>query len=162
MVNELPTVLLVEDNSDDEELTLRSFKRAHLANPIEVARDGQEALDSLFGTESQAARPPPGLVVLDLKLPRVDGLEVLQQIRADPRTRLVPVVILTSSSEERDVINSYDLGANSFVRKPIDFTEFAHAVAQLGLYWLMINRPAPHATDATQTTGEPERPQGDT
>ncbi len=158
MVNELSTVLLVEDNSDDEELTIRSFKRANLANPVEVARDGQEALDYLFGTESQAARPPPGLVVLDLKLPRVDGLEVLQQIRADPRTRLVPVVILTSSSEERDVINGYDLGANSFVGKPIDFTEFAHVVAQLGIYWLMINRPAPHADNATKTTGEPASP----
>ncbi len=158
MVNELSTVLLVEDNSDDEELTIRSFKRANLANPIEVARDGQEALDHLFGTESQAARPPPGLVVLDLKLPRVDGLEVLQQIRADPRTRLVPVVILTSSSEERDVINGYDLGANSFVGKPIDFKEFAHAVAQLGIYWLMINKPAPHADNATKTTGEPASP----
>jgi two-component system, response regulator len=161
MVNEIPTVLLVEDNSDDEELTIRSLKRANLANPVEVARDGQEALDYLFGTESHAARPSPGLLLLDLKLPRVDGLEVLQQIRADPRTRLAPVVILTSSSEDRDVINSYDCGANSFVRKPIDFTEFARAVAQLGIYWLMINQPAPHADDAAKTTGEPER-HGDT
>ena len=158
MVNELSTVLLVEDNSDDEELTIRSLKRANLANPIEVARDGQEALDYLFGTESQAARPPPGLVVLDLKLPGVDGLEVLQQIRTDPRTRLVPVVILTSSSEERDVINGYHLGANSFVSKPIDFNEFAHAVAQLGIYWLMINKPAPNADNATKTTREPASP----
>jgi two-component system response regulator len=140
MVTEPPTVLLVEDNSDDAELTIRSFKRTNVANPIDVARDGQEALDHLLGTESQAARPLPGLVVLDLKLPRVDGLDVLQQIRGDPRTRRVPVVILTSSSEDRDLINSYDLGANSFVRKPIDFNEFAHAVAQLGIFWLMINQ----------------------
>jgi two-component system, response regulator len=145
MVDDLPRVLLVEDSSDDAEITIRSFERAHLANPVDVARDGQEALDYLFGTESQAARPLPGLVLLDLKLPRVDGLEVLQRIRAEQRTRLIPVVILTSSSEERDIIAGYDLGANSYVCKPIEFDEFAHAVAQIGIYWLMVNQPIPTA-----------------
>ena len=140
-----PTVLLIEDNRDDEELTIRAFKRSSLANPVDVARDGQEALDYLFGTESQPAHRPPVLILLDLKLPRVGGLEVLARIRGDQRTRRVPVVILTSSNEEHDLIDGYDLGANSYVRKPIRFEEFAPAIAQLGIYWLMINQPAPNA-----------------
>jgi two-component system response regulator len=146
-----PTVLLVEDSRDDEELTIRGFKRTNLANPVDVAGDGQEVLDYLFGTESQAPKPVPGLVLLDLKLPRVDGLEVLQRIRAERRTRRVPVVILTSSSEDRDVIGGYDLGVSSYVRKPVDFDEFAHAVTRLGIYWLMINRPAVPADDTENT-----------
>jgi two-component system response regulator len=148
------TVLMVEDNRDDEELAIRALKQANLANPVDVARDGQEAIDYLFGTESQSAKGTPGLVLLDLKLPRVDGLEVLKRIRAEERTRRVPVVILTSSSEDRDLINGYDLGANSYVRKPIRFEEFATAVAQLGIYWLMINSPAPIADDTEQTRGD--------
>ncbi len=139
------TVLLIEDNRDDEELTIRGFKRSRLANPVDVARDGQEALDYLFGTESQPAHRPPVRILLDLKLPRVGGLEVLARIRGDQRTRRVPVVILTSSNEEHDLIDGYDLGANSYVRKPIRFEEFAPAIAQLGIYWLMINQPAPNA-----------------
>ena len=152
MTNHPPTVLLVEDNRDDEELAIRGFRRTNLANPVEIARDGQEALDYLFGTESQPAKSTPGLVLLDLKLPRVGGLEVLKRIRADEGTRRVPVVVLTSSSEDRDVIDGYDLGANSYVRKPIRFEEFATAVAQLGIYWLMINEPAPTADDDTEQT----------
>ena len=152
MTNHPPTVLLVEDNRDDEELAIRGFRRTNLANPVDIARDGQEALDYLFGTESQPAKSTPGLVLLDLKLPRVGGLEVLKRIRADEGTRPVPVVVLTSSSEDRDVIDGYDLGANSYVRKPIRFEEFATAVAQLGIYWLMINEPAPTADDDTEQT----------
>jgi two-component system response regulator len=144
-----PTVLLIEDNRDDEELTIRAFKRSSLANPVDVARDGQEALDYLFGTESQPAHNPPVLVLLDLKLPRVGGLEVLERIRGEQRTRRVPVVILTSSSEDHDLIDGYDLGANSYVRKPIRFEEFAPAIAQLGIYWLMINQRPPHADHDT-------------
>ena len=141
MITDPPTILLVEDNPDDEELTTRGFKRANLANPIDVARDGQEALDYLFGTEEQPAKRAPAVVLLDLKLPRVDGLEVLKRIRASERTQRVPVVILTSSSEDRDLLAAYDLGANSYVRKPVKFEEFATAVAQLGVYWLMLNEP---------------------
>jgi two-component system, response regulator len=152
MSDQLKTVLLVEDNRDDEELTIRGFKRSGLANPVDVARDGQEALDYLFGTESQPANSPPVLVLLDLKLPRVGGFEVLERVRGDERTRRVPVVILTSSGEDRDVIDGYDLGANSYVRKPIRFEEFAPAVAQLAIYWLMINEPAPPADDDTEQT----------
>jgi two-component system response regulator len=148
------TVLMVEDNRDDEELAIRALKQANLANPVDVARDGQEAIDYLSGTESQSAKGTPGLVLLDLKLPRVDGLEVLKRIRAEEPTRRVPVVILTSSSEDRDLINGYDLGANSYVRKPIRFEEFVTAVAQLGIYWLMINSPAPIADDPEQTRGD--------
>jgi two-component system response regulator len=150
MKDQPPTVLLVEDNRDDEELTIRGLKRSHLANPVDVARDGQEALDYLFATESQSAKCPPALVLLDVKLPRVGGLEVLERIRADERTRRLPVVILTSSGEDRDLIDGYDLGANSYVRKPIRFQEFATAVAQLGIYWLMINQAAPTADDDTE------------
>jgi CheY-like chemotaxis protein len=133
-------ILLVEDNPDDVELTLLAFERSKIANEIVVARDGQEALDLLAGRDPGVV---PELVLLDLKLPRVDGLEVLRRVRADPRTRRLPVVILTSSNEERDVVAGYDLGANSFIRKPVDFNEFIDAARNLGMYWLVMNQPAP-------------------
>ena len=141
-----PVILLVEDNPDDEALTLRALRRANLGNDIVVARDGVEALDSLFGTGAHADRDVrhlPQVMLLDLKLPRIDGLEVLRRVRADERTRVLPVVILTSSNEERDRIDGYTLGANSYVRKPVDFNEFVDAVRQLGLYWLLLNQPPP-------------------
>jgi two-component system, response regulator len=152
MINELRPVLLVEDNRDDEELTIHGLERANLQNPIEVARDGQEALDYLFGTDEQAPGPVPAVVVLDVHLPRVGGLEVLRRIRTHERTRRIPVVILTSSREDQDLIDGYDLGANSYVCKPIQFDQFAAAVAQLGVYWLVINEQPP----ASQT-GTPAR-----
>ena len=136
-------ILLVEDNPDDELLTLRALKKSHVANTVVAARDGAEALDYLFRRGPYAdpdASPRPQVVLLDLKLPRVDGLEVLRQLRADERTRLLPVVILTSSDEERDIVESYSLGANSYVRKPVEFGEFGEAVQQLGLYWLLLNQ----------------------
>lgn len=139
-------ILLVEDNENDEELTLRALKRSNILNRVVVARDGAEALDYLFARGAHANRPPdeiPQVILLDLKLPKVDGMEVLRSIRADERTRLLPVVILTSSVEEQDLIRGYGLGANSYVRKPVDFTQFVEAVRQLGLYWLVINQPAP-------------------
>jgi len=135
-------ILLVEDNPDDVELTLRAFHKANLANDVRVARDGEEALDYLFARGPHQGRDPdsdPHLVLLDLKLPKVDGLEVLRQLRGDERTRGLPVVVLTSSQEERDVVESYRLGANSYVRKPVDFHEFTEATNQLGLYWLVLN-----------------------
>ena len=138
------TILLVEDNPDDEELIMMSLRKHGIANAVEVVHDGQEALDRLLGP----AAPPgpeagslPTLVLLDLKLPKVDGLEVLQRLRADERTRLQPVVILTSSDEERDRLASYASGANSYVCKPVEFAAFADAVKQLGLYWLLLNKP---------------------
>jgi two-component system response regulator len=140
------TILLVEDNANDEYLTLRALKKYNVANDVVVARDGVEALDYLFGTGTHTGRDTretPLVVLLDLKLPRVDGLEVLRRVRGDERTRLLPVVILTSSNEERDVINGYKLGTNSYVQKPVDFTAFMDAVGQLGLYWLMLNQPVP-------------------
>jgi two-component system response regulator len=143
MITDSPPILLVEDNPDDEELTLRGLRRTNLTNPVDVARDGQQALDYLFGGHDRAAKPVPVVVLLDLKLPRIDGFEVLKRIRAEERTRRVPVVILTSSSEDRDLISGYDLGANSYVRKPVRFEEFAMAVAQLGVYWVQLNEPAP-------------------
>src|SRR5438309_10859434 len=139
-------ILLVEDNADDEALTLRALKKNNIKNEVVVARDGAEALDYLFGTGSYAGRDltvMPQLTLLDLKLPKVDGLEVLRRLRANEYTRLLPVVILTSSNEEQDRINGYGLGANSYVRKPIDFGQFVDAVRQLGLYWLILNEPAP-------------------
>ena len=139
-------ILLVEDNRDDEELTLRALSRHNLVNEVVVARDGVEALDFLFGTGIHAGRDMgklPEIVLLDLKLPRLDGLEVLRRIRSGQRTRCLPVIILTSSDEERDRVASYDLGANSYVRKPVDFVEFTEAVRQLGLYWLVLNMPPP-------------------
>jgi len=136
------TILLVEDNPDDVELTLRSLRRNNIVNEIVIARDGVEALDYVFGTGSHAGRDvaiQPAVVLLDLKLPRVDGLQVLREIRADPRTHLLPVVVLTSSREDRDVVESYRLGANSYVRKPVNFEEFNEAVRELGMYWLLLN-----------------------
>lgn len=136
-------ILLVEDSPDDVELTLRAFKRSHVMNTIEVARDGVEALDFLLardGFAHRASEPLPTLVILDLKLPRLDGLSVLKAIRADVRTHLLPVVILTSSKEEQDLISGYSLGANSYVRKPVDFVEFLEAVKVLGIYWLLMNQ----------------------
>ena len=143
------TILLVEDNPDDVDLTLRAFERSKIANDIAIVRDGAEALDYLFATGAHAGRDPaamPEVVLLDLKLPKVDGLEVLRRIRTDERTRRLAVVILTSSKEESDVIRSYDLGANSFVRKPVDFVQFVDAARQLGLYWLVLNEPAVGST----------------
>ena len=140
------TILLVEDNANDEYLTLRALKKYNVANDVVVAHDGVEALDYLFATGAHAGRDTrelPLVVLLDLKLPKVDGLEVLRRVRGDERTRLLPVVILTSSNEERDVINGYKLGTNSYVQKPVDFTAFMDAVGQLGLYWLMLNQPVP-------------------
>jgi two-component system, response regulator len=137
-------ILLVEDNADDEELTRLAFRKSNIANRLEIVRDGAEALEYLFATGAFAGRSPqddPCLVLLDLKLPKIGGLEVLRQMRADPRTRLTPVVILTSSVEEQDVIRGYDLGCNSYIRKPVDFTQFTEAVKVLGLYWLVLNQP---------------------
>jgi len=145
-VNDDKVILLVEDNPDDEALTLRAFRKNNILNPVVVARDGAEALDYLFGSGSHAGRDTrqqPQIVLLDLKLPKIDGLEVLRQLRADPRTRMQPVVILTTSNEERDIISSYQLGANSYIRKPVDFEQFMEAVRQLGLYWLVLNVPPP-------------------
>jgi two-component system response regulator len=136
-------ILLVEDNPDDVELTIRAFKKNNIANDIVVARDGAEALEQLHGTGTGEGPPPPAVVLLDLKLPKIDGLEVLRRIRANERTALLPVVILTSSREERDLVSGYSLGANSYVRKPVDFGEFVEAVKQLGLYWLMLNESPP-------------------
>jgi two-component system, response regulator len=134
-------ILLVEDNPDDEALTLRAFRKSNVRNEVVVARDGVEALDYLFCTGAWIAREPvlPQVVLLDLKLPRLDGIEVLRRIRADERTRLLPVVVLTSSKEERDLLDSYSIGANSYVRKPVDFEQFLEAARSLGLYWLVLN-----------------------
>jgi two-component system, response regulator len=150
MVSELTmnekVILLVEDNPDDAALMLRALKKQNIPNEVVLAADGVEALDYLFGTGSHEGRDagmPPGLVLLDLKLPKVDGLEVLRRMRADPRTRFVPVVILTSSREEQDVLNGYTAGANSYIRKPVDFTEFTDVVRNLGFYWLALNEAPP-------------------
>ena len=140
------TILLVEDNPDDADLTLRALRKNNISNKVDVVTDGEKALDYLFGTGEYKDRDmstQPAVILLDLKLPKIDGLEVLQRMRADERTKLVPVVILTSSKEEQDVINGYKFGCNSYVRKPVDFKEFAEAVRQLGLYWLLMNEPPP-------------------
>jgi CheY-like chemotaxis protein len=139
-------ILLVEDNKDDELLLLRALRRSQISNPVVVVRDGVEALDFLFARGSHAGRDAseqPQLTLLDLNLPRVDGLEVLRHIRADARTRLLPVVVLTSSKEQEDVVQSYSLGANGYVRKPVDFTQFAEAMRTLGLFWLALNELPP-------------------
>lgn len=139
-------ILLVEDNPDDEALTLRALRKNNILNQVVVASDGAEALDFLFGTGEYAGRDTrlqPQVVLLDLKLPKIDGLEVLRRMRADERTRRLPVVVLTTSKEEQDVVASYSLGANSYIRKPVDFVEFMEAVRQLGLYWLVLNVAPP-------------------
>ncbi len=136
-------ILLVEDNPDDEVLTLRALKKSNIANEVVVAHDGVEALHLLFDVGAHVMPVLPTVILLDLKLPKIDGLEVLRRVRADERTRLLPVVILTSSKEEQDLIASYSLGANSYVRKPVDFNQFAEAVRQLGLYWFLLNEPPP-------------------
>jgi len=139
-------ILLVEDNPDDEALTLRALKKNHISNQIIVARDGVEALDWLHGTGAHQGRDVaqrPAVVLLDLKLPKIDGLEVLKRVRASPLTATLPVVVLTSSREDQDLVRSYSLGANSYVRKPVDFNQFVEAVRQLGMYWLVLNEPPP-------------------
>jgi CheY-like chemotaxis protein len=139
-------ILLVEDNPDDEALTLRALRKNNIGNEVVVARDGAEALDYFFGTGAYAGRDMtimPSMTLLDLKLPKLDGMEVLKRLRADDRTKLIPVVILTSSKEEQDLINGYSLGANSYIRKPVDFGQFVEAVRQLGLYWLVLNEAPP-------------------
>jgi len=144
-------ILLVEDTADDVELTLRSLKKNNIFNEVVVARDGAEALDYLFATGAYAGRDPssePAVVLLDLKLPKIDGLEVLRRLRADDRTKYLPVVVVTSSKEEHDMVTSYELGANSYVRKPVDFVQFSDAVRQLGMYWLLLNEPPPSTTRA--------------
>jgi CheY-like chemotaxis protein len=139
-------ILLVEDNPDDEALAIRALKRHHIGNEIVVAHDGVEALDYLFCTGIYADRDianNPSVVLLDLKLPRIDGLEVLRRVREDPRTKFLPVVVLTTSSEENDLLNSYSLGCNSYICKPVDFVQFSEAIRQLGMYWLLMNEPPP-------------------
>jgi CheY-like chemotaxis protein len=139
-------ILLVEDNPDDEALAIRALKRHHIGNEIVVAHDGVEALDYLFCTGMYADRDianKPSVVLLDLKLPRIDGLEVLRRVREDPRTKFLPVVVLTTSSEEGDLLNSYSLGCNSYICKPVDFVQFSEAIRQLGMYWLLMNEPPP-------------------
>jgi two-component system response regulator len=145
-MNPARPILLVEDNADDEALTLRALHKNNIRNTIVVAHDGVEALDYLFGTGAHVGRDvsvQPQLILLDLKLPRADGLEVLRRMRADARSKLLPVVVLTSSKEDEDVIRSYELGANSYVRKPVNFTDFIEAVKALGLFWLLINELPP-------------------
>ena len=144
MTNHVVEILLVEDNPDDEELTLHALKKVNLVNRINVVRDGAEALDFIFCTGTCAQRlieNMPKLIFLDLKLPKVDGLEVLQRIKADPRTRMIPVVMLTSSREERDIVESYQMGVNSYIVKPVDFEQFVQSIGQVGLYWALINEP---------------------
>jgi two-component system response regulator len=139
-------ILLVEDNADDEALTLRALNKNKIANKIVVVRDGAEALDYLFATGTHADRDPfelPQVILLDLKLPKIDGLEVLRRLRSDPRTHMLPVVVLTSSKEEQDMLKAYSLGVNSYVRKPVDFNQFVEAIGQLGLYWLVLNEAPP-------------------
>lgn len=143
-----PSLLLVEDNNQDELLTLRALKKGNIANTIDVVRDGQQALDYLFCEGEFAGRDPtdlPAVILLDLGLPRIPGLEVLARLRADPRTQLLPIVILTSSDDQQDRLTSYASGANSFVSKPVDFGDFAESVAKLGVYWLAVNTPPPSA-----------------
>jgi CheY-like chemotaxis protein len=150
------TILLVEDNPDDEELTIRALRKNGIANELVVARDGVQALEYLFGSGQWAGRDTsvtPAVVLLDLKLPRVDGLEVLERMRGDARTRLVPVVVLTSSREEQDILKSYSLNVNSYVRKPVDFMEFSEAVKHLGLYWLLLNELPPRGAQGGSAQG---------
>ena len=144
MVNKM--IMLLEDNADDEALTLRALRKNNIQNEVVVARDGVEALDYLFGTGAYAGRDTrikPLVILLDLKLPKIDGLEVLRRVRADQQTRFIPVVVLTSTKEEQDLINSYSFGCNSYIRKPVDFVQFVETVRQLGLYWLVLNEAPP-------------------
>lgn len=141
MINKAINILLVEDNPDDVELTLHALKKNNIVNPVKIARDGQAALDYLFyrGKYQGSPHELPNLILLDLKLPKVDGIEVLQKIKSDRKTKLVPVVVLTSSKEESDLLKSYDLGVNSYIRKPVDFDQFVETVRQIGFYWMLIN-----------------------
>jgi len=145
VLDETKVILLVEDNPDDEALTLRAFAKNNIGNRIVIVRDGAEALDWLFKRGQYAGRqdPEPQIVLLDLKLPKVDGLEVLRQMRDDPRTKLMPVVILTSSREQRDVIDGYKLGVNAYIQKPVDFDEFRKVIEQIGMFWLVVNEAPP-------------------
>jgi two-component system, response regulator len=139
-------LLLVEDNLDDQELTLMAFEQGGISNPVVVAQDGVEALDYLFATGSYRDRPPerlPALILLDLQLPRINGLEVLQRIKSSPKTQLIPVVILTTSNEQQDLVESYSRGCNSYIQKPVDYDQFLNVIQQLGMYWLVINSPPP-------------------
>jgi CheY-like chemotaxis protein len=139
-------LLLVEDNVDDQELTLMAFEQGGIANPVVVVQDGVEALDYLFATGNYSDQPPerlPALILLDLQLPRINGLEVLQRIRSNPKTQLIPVVILTTSNEQQDLIESYSLGCNSYIQKPVDYDQFLNVIQQLGMYWLVLNSPPP-------------------
>jgi two-component system, response regulator len=158
MKSEESDILLVDDSQDDVDLTLHALRRENLANHIAIARDGEEALDFLFFRGAFAERSSehqPRLILLDLKLPKVDGMEVLKQIKSDPRTKLIPVVILTSSKEERDLVNGYNLGANSFIQKPVECAQFRNTVKTLGLYWLLINQPPVHNGLANPEAKEP-------
>jgi two-component system, response regulator len=149
-------ILLVDDNQDDMDLAIHALRRGKVANRISVVRDGEEALDFLFCRGAFAKRSfehPPKLVLLDLKLPKVDGMEVLRQVKSDPRTKTIPVVIMTSSKEERDLVKGYDLGANSFIQKPVDFEQFRETVKTVGLYWVLINQP-PVTQDTHQLASE--------
>lgn len=146
MTDQGTEILLVEDNPDDAELAMHALRRENIANRIEIARDGEEALDFLFCRGRHAHRTftqPPRVVLLDLKLPKVDGLEVLREVKNDPRTRAIPVVILTASREEKDLVNGYQLGVNAYIQKPVDFDQFRAIVKQLGLFWLVVNQPPP-------------------
>ena len=145
MIDKTVNILLVEDNPDDVELTIHAFKKNNIINHVEIVRDGQEALDYLFytGKYTNSTHPLPGVILLDLKLPKVDGIEILRKIKLDRRRKIIPVVVLTSSKEERDVVESYDLGVNSYIRKPVDFDQFVDTVKQIGFYWLLINEPPP-------------------
>jgi two-component system, response regulator len=145
MADALRTILLVEDDPDHELLTIRALRKSNIANEIRVARDGEEAIRLLFGQGDDTLQQPPQVILLDLKLPKVDGLEVLRRIRESDKTRMLPVVILTSSDEESDIVRSYRLGVNSYIRKPVNFTEFAEATRQLGMYWLVLNECPPNA-----------------
>ncbi|MEW6108361.1 MAG: response regulator [Nitrospirota bacterium] len=141
MINQLINILLIEDNPDDVELTIHALKKNNIVNPVTIIRDGQEAVDYLFykGKYSSSTHTLPNVILLDLKLPKIDGIEVLKEIKNDRRLKLIPVVVLTSSKEESDIIKSYDLGVNSYIRKPVDFDQFVETVKQIGFYWLLIN-----------------------